>query len=140
MVRGVNGQGDGLTIRCFGALALERAGRLLPFPTRRAKSLFAYLILHRGRPRPREAVCGALWDGEPDAIARKRLRTELWRLRRAGPLDELCREAAHPTSDPRWQILIGLPPRAASAPELIQRLGDLSNCGTRIVGRRSRRR
>jgi len=73
---------DGLTIRCFGRIALERAGRDVAFPTRRAKLLFAYLVLHRHRTCTRAVVCGALWGDEPDATARKHLRTELWRLRR----------------------------------------------------------
>jgi DNA-binding SARP family transcriptional activator len=74
--------GEELKIRCFGTLTLERAGRSLTFPTRRARTLFAYLVLHRDRPCPRELVSAALWGGEPDLMARKYLRTELWRLRR----------------------------------------------------------
>jgi len=73
---------QGLTIRCFGRLALERAGRYLVFPTRRAKLLFAYLVLHRDRTCAREVVRGALWGDESEQTARKHMRTELWRLRR----------------------------------------------------------
>jgi DNA-binding SARP family transcriptional activator len=71
-----------LTISCFGTLELRRGGRLLPpFPTRCSKLLFAYLILHRGRPQSRDVILGTLWGDEPEAAARKHLRTELWRLR-----------------------------------------------------------
>jgi DNA-binding SARP family transcriptional activator len=82
VVRHLSPADDELKIRCFGALAVERAGRPVCFPTRRAKLLFAYLVLHRERPRLRDVVLGTFWGDEPDAAARKYLRTELWRLRR----------------------------------------------------------
>ena len=87
---------DILTISCFGTLELRRAGRLLPpFPTRRSKLLFAYLILHRGRPQSRDVLLGTLWGDEPETAARKHLRTELWRLR----------SVLEPRGDPRKTFL-----------------------------------
>ena len=71
-----------IKIRLFGGVEVYHAGSLLPsFPTQRAQSLFAYLVLGRGRPFPRESLIGLFWGERPEAVARKSLRTELWRIR-----------------------------------------------------------
>jgi DNA-binding SARP family transcriptional activator len=71
-----------LRIRLFGGLEVFRGETPLPpFPTRRARSLLAYLVLHRDRAVPRDVLCGLLWGEQPEAEARKALRTALWRIR-----------------------------------------------------------
>lgn len=71
-----------LRIRLFGTLELfSNEQRLQPFPTYKARSLFSYLVVHRGRVHAREVLAGKFWGDRPDAISRKCLRTELWRIR-----------------------------------------------------------
>lgn len=73
---------DSLRIRLFGGLEISRGAHALPtITTRNARSLFAYLVLHRGRPMHRDVLCGLLWGEQTDAEARKALRTALWRIR-----------------------------------------------------------
>ncbi len=61
---------------------MRRGDSPLPaLPTRRARSLLAYLVLHRDRPVHRDVLCGLLWGEQPEAEARKALRTTLWRIR-----------------------------------------------------------
>jgi len=55
--------------------------QLPALPTRRARSLLAYLVLHRDRPVHRDLLCGLLWGEHPETEARKALRTTLWRIR-----------------------------------------------------------
>ncbi|HEX6071221.1 MAG TPA: BTAD domain-containing putative transcriptional regulator [Longimicrobiaceae bacterium] len=71
-----------LRIRLFGGLHLSRGDEPLPaFPTQRARSLFAYVALHRSRLHARELVIGQLWGDESESIGRKALRMALWRVR-----------------------------------------------------------
>jgi DNA-binding SARP family transcriptional activator len=73
---------DHLRIRLFGGLEVCRGNSPLPaLPTRRARSLLAYLVLHRDRPVHRDLLCGLLWGEHPETEARKALRTTLWRIR-----------------------------------------------------------
>lgn len=72
-----------LCIRLFGSLELSRgARRLPPFPTRKARSVFCFLLLHAGRMHPRDVLTGTFWGDHGDAAARRQLSTELWRIRR----------------------------------------------------------
>lgn len=71
-----------LRIRLFGDLQITSGDQLLPpFPTQRAKSLFAFLALNRNRPVHRDVLCGLFWGDRSDAEARKALRTALWRVK-----------------------------------------------------------
>ena len=73
---------DHLRIRLFGGLEVCRGDSSLPaLPTRRARSLLAYLALHRDRAVHRDLLCGLLWGEHPETEARKALRTTLWRIR-----------------------------------------------------------
>lgn len=73
---------DQLRIQLFGGVEIHSRDDSLPsFPTKRAELLFAYLVLHRDRPVHRDVLCGQLWGDQRDALARKILRTELWRIR-----------------------------------------------------------
>jgi DNA-binding SARP family transcriptional activator len=71
-----------LRIRLFGGLGLSHGDApLAPVPTQKARSLLAYLVLHRDRSLHRDVICGTLWGECTEAEARKALRTALWRLR-----------------------------------------------------------
>jgi DNA-binding SARP family transcriptional activator len=73
---------EALRIHLFGGLDVSRGGRALPgFATQKAKGLFAYLALHRGRRHSREVLVGRFWGEAPEAVARKNFRTDLWRVR-----------------------------------------------------------
>jgi DNA-binding SARP family transcriptional activator len=52
------------------------------FPTRKAQSLFCYLILNRHRFHRREILADMLWGRSEPRNARRCLNTALWRLRR----------------------------------------------------------
>ena len=71
-----------LRIRLFGGIQLWRGDELLPaFPTQRARSLFAYVAVHRTRLHARELLVGQLWGDEGETAGRKALRMALWRVR-----------------------------------------------------------
>lgn len=73
----------GLTVRCLGPLQVLRGGHDLgPLPNRRAKSVFKYLLLHRGRPTPKGVLMDLFWpDATPEA-ARNNLNVAVYALRR----------------------------------------------------------
>src|SRR6476646_7224065 len=72
-----------LSVRLFGAFALESEGGALPMPERRrARSLLGWLALHPGM-HPRSEVAGRFWPDVLDASARKSLRTELVAVRQS---------------------------------------------------------
>ena len=71
-----------LHIRLFGGLSLQREGCPLPsFATQKARGLFAFLVFHRERPYPRDVLMGHFWGDRPESVARKCLRTDIWRVR-----------------------------------------------------------
>ncbi len=71
-----------LDIRLFGGLGLSRDGAaLLRFPTRESETIFSFLILNRGRLYPRSTLVGSFYSDKPESVARKRLRTTIWRIR-----------------------------------------------------------
>jgi DNA-binding SARP family transcriptional activator/tetratricopeptide (TPR) repeat protein len=73
-----------LRARVLGGLALAWEGRPLPsIPSSTARSLFAYLAVHRDRPHTRDLLAGTFWPDLPDAVARRRLTQALWQIRRA---------------------------------------------------------
>ena len=57
------------------------AAGCLPFPTQKSRALFAFLLMHRERLHPRDVLMGILWGDRPDGVARKCLRTDIWRVR-----------------------------------------------------------
>jgi DNA-binding SARP family transcriptional activator len=77
-----------LRIQLCGPLAVERDGERLEgrLPGRQGRLLFAYLVVNRHRPVPRDELAEALWrEPDPDAID-ARLNPLLSKLRRAfGP-------------------------------------------------------
>jgi WD40 repeat protein/DNA-binding SARP family transcriptional activator len=72
-----------LQIRFLGQFDVRVDGKTLAVPTRAAQSLFAFLVLNAGTPHRREKLAGMLWPDTPDENARRSLRQELWRLRKA---------------------------------------------------------
>ncbi len=72
-----------LRISLLGGIRIERDGQTQPEqPTRSVQLLLAYLLLHRHRQHPREALAGLFWGDQPEDSARACLNTALWRLRR----------------------------------------------------------
>lgn len=71
-----------LRVCLLGTMDLSLGGRRLPrFPTRKSELLFSFLALYPERVFSREVLAGIFWGDIPEASARKRLRTELWRVR-----------------------------------------------------------
>jgi DNA-binding SARP family transcriptional activator len=69
-------------IHLLGSFRLVYRSRdLPPFPTRASKLLFSFLALHRTRRHSRDALAALCWGDCPDREARRKLRTELWRLK-----------------------------------------------------------
>jgi DNA-binding SARP family transcriptional activator len=76
----------GLFLRFFGRMRIEDADRneLRPaWPTEKARSLFAFLVLNRARNLTRDEVLDALWPGSKRTRAQENLRTTAYRMRRA---------------------------------------------------------
>jgi DNA-binding SARP family transcriptional activator/tetratricopeptide (TPR) repeat protein len=76
-----------LCIRLFGPLELAWGDESCAAPSSpKARSLLAYLILHRGRAVPRDRMAGIFWPERSDVRARRALSNALWQIRRAlGP-------------------------------------------------------
>lgn len=72
-----------LEIRLFGAVRVASGGQTREIDIAPSvQVLLAYLLLHRSAAHPRERLLDALWpEVEPD-LARSRLSTTVWRLRR----------------------------------------------------------
>ena len=49
----------------------------------KVQELLSYLLIHRNRPRPREALASLLWADMPTEKARKHLRQALWHVQTA---------------------------------------------------------
>ena len=72
-----------LQVWLLGQFKIQVQGKPVVLPARAAQSLLAFLILTAGTPHRREKIAGMLWPDTPDDTARKNLRHELWRLRKA---------------------------------------------------------
>src|SRR5258706_73756 len=72
-----------LQIRLLGQFDIRLDGKRVTIPTRAAQSLLAYLVLTAGTPHRREKLAGTFWPDTTDENARKNLRQELWRIRKA---------------------------------------------------------
>lgn len=72
-----------LQIRLLGQFDTRLNGKRVSIPTRLAQSLLAYLVLTAGTPHRREKLAGIFWPETSDENARKNLRQELWRIRKA---------------------------------------------------------
>src|SRR5688572_23540940 len=72
-----------LQIRLLVQFDVRVDGKRVLIPSRAGQSLLAYLVLTAGTPHRREKLAGILWPDFPDDNARKNLRHELWRIRKA---------------------------------------------------------
>ncbi len=73
-----------LRVHLLGVFRLSLNNRQIPnFASKKAKSLFAYLLLHRGTLVSREVLAEALWGDHGVADLRKAFRQELWCIRAA---------------------------------------------------------
>ena len=66
----------------FGSLELVQGEESLTLPTSAtARSLLAYLCIHRGHPVPRSALAGTFWPELPESRARRSLTQSLGQIR-----------------------------------------------------------
>jgi len=72
-----------LQIRLLGQFNIRTEGKRVTIPSRAGQSLLAYLALTAGTPHRREKLAGIFWPDTTDENARKNLRQELWRIRKA---------------------------------------------------------
>ena len=73
-----------LSIRLLGGFHAQLdSGRPLTIRRKKAQALLAYLALHPGQPRSRDALASLLWSGTADEQARHSLRQSLFALRQA---------------------------------------------------------
>src|SRR6266508_2812711 len=72
-----------LQIRLLGQFDLYLDKQRVTIPSRIVQSLFAYLALSAGTAHRREKLAGMFWPDTTDETARKYLRQELWRIRKA---------------------------------------------------------
>jgi DNA-binding SARP family transcriptional activator/DNA-binding transcriptional ArsR family regulator len=88
-----------LHITTFGGLQIERDGPPLDLPSRTARHLLAYLILHHDRSLARDLLGGTFWPDRSNALARRALSQALWQIRTAlGPsADRVVAEPEHVT-------------------------------------------
>jgi DNA-binding SARP family transcriptional activator len=70
-----------LRIHLFGKFSIEFDGETLRGPgAPKVQELLSYLLIHRNRPRPREALASLLWGDTSTDKSRKYLRQALWHL------------------------------------------------------------
>lgn len=73
-----------LQVVLLGGFDLRLDGEALaPIPSRAGRSLFAYLVVNRGVPHPRERLAAQFWPELPAARARRRLSHTLWQVQEA---------------------------------------------------------
>jgi WD40 repeat protein/class 3 adenylate cyclase len=72
-----------LQIRLLGQFDIRTQGKRVTIPSRAGQSLLSYLALTAGTAHRREKLAGIFWPDTTDENARKNLRQELWRIRKA---------------------------------------------------------
>ena len=72
-----------LQIRLLGQFDVRLDGKRVLIPSRPGQSLLAYFAISAGTAHRREKLAGTFWPDTSDEIARKNLRQELWRIRKA---------------------------------------------------------
>jgi WD40 repeat protein/class 3 adenylate cyclase len=78
-----------LQIRLLGQFDVRLDGKRIVISSRAGQSLLAYLAMTAGTPHRREKLAGTLWPDSSEENARKNLRQELWRIRKAIPTQSL---------------------------------------------------
>jgi predicted ATPase/DNA-binding SARP family transcriptional activator len=71
-----------LKIRLLGQFSVQLNGQTVELSSRSAQSLLAFLLLNKNSRIRREKISGILWPELDEAMARKNLRQDLWRLRK----------------------------------------------------------
>jgi DNA-binding SARP family transcriptional activator len=100
----------GLRIYLFGKFEICVGDQVSdPFGAYKARELFCYLLIHRDRPHPREAVAVLLWPDAPMSQSRKYLRKTLWQLQAALDTQLRCFRLQALSVDSEW---IQVKPRA----------------------------
>ena len=72
-----------LQIRLLGQFDVRLDGKRILIPSRAGQSLLAYLVLTAETAHRREKLAGLFWPDLTDENARKNLRHDLWRIRKA---------------------------------------------------------
>lgn len=72
-----------LQIRLLGQFDVRLDGKPVAIASRAGQSLFAFLALTAGTVHRREKLAGMLWPDTTDENARRNLRQDLWRIRKA---------------------------------------------------------
>lgn len=73
-----------LRVTLFGKLSVQQNGRCLSgFDGRKVRDLFAFLLLRRDKPHPREHLAALLWPDTDQSHAKNYLRKTLWQLQTA---------------------------------------------------------
>lgn len=100
---------NSLHIRLFGKFDVRQDDQIQTSRwTRRGQELLCYLVLHRSKAHPREALIDALWSNCPPTQSRKQLRQALWQVQSA--FNAICSQAVALLSiEPEW---IGFNPDA----------------------------
>lgn len=119
-----------LQVRLLGQFDVRADGKRVLLQRRAGQSLFAFLILTAGTSHRREKLAGLFWSDMPDESARRNLRQELWRVRKAlstqtpSPAEYFLAEEISITFNPRSEYWLDVAqleqPTAADDP-----LGDL---------------
>ena len=94
---------DGLRVCLFGKLDVKHGDHgTVDLCARKAQELFCYLLLHRDRPRTREALTAILWNDCSPAQSKKYLRQTLWQLQAAMRLQKEPHHAPVLTVESEW--------------------------------------
>src|SRR6266498_1091731 len=72
-----------LQIRLLGQFDVRVDGKRVAISSRAGQSLFAFLVMTTGTAHRREKLAGMFWPDTSEENARKNLRQELWRIRKA---------------------------------------------------------
>jgi WD40 repeat protein/class 3 adenylate cyclase len=88
-----------LQIRLLGQFDVRLDGKRIVVSSRAGQSLLAYLAMTTGTPHRREKLAGTLWPDSSEENARKNLRQELWRIRKAIPNQGLTAGSDYLLSD-----------------------------------------
>src|SRR6266852_2020965 len=74
----------GLTFSLFGKFSVRRDSQPVDgLDAAKEQELLGYLLIHRDRPHPREALAALLWGETSTEKSKKYLRQALWRLQHA---------------------------------------------------------
>jgi DNA-binding SARP family transcriptional activator len=85
---------DALAIQCLGPFCVRHGDRTLgPWPNRRAKAMFKYLVVHREHPVLKDVLIEVFWPDSDVSAARNNLNVAVHSLRRF--LRDAHGEASH---------------------------------------------